>query len=69
MLVLAFAGLAVVFQRWKVRGDVHATDADRALVGLALAADAGGPDAGRVAEGGHADDGDRADDGEMGAGR
>ena len=57
VLVLAFAGLAVVFQRWKVRGDVHATDADRALVGRALA-------------GGDAESDDaEPDDGEMGAGR
>jgi hypothetical protein len=34
--VLAVAGLAVAFQRWKVRGDVHATAADRALVERAL---------------------------------
>jgi cytochrome c-type biogenesis protein CcmH len=38
-LVLAFAGLAVAFQRWKVRGEVHATAADRELVGRALDAD------------------------------
>jgi cytochrome c-type biogenesis protein CcmH len=35
-LVLALAGLVVVFRRWKVRGDVHATAADRELVGRAL---------------------------------
>ena len=38
-LVLAFAGLMVAFQRWKVRADVHATAADRELVGRALDVD------------------------------
>jgi cytochrome c-type biogenesis protein CcmH len=50
-LVLGFAGLALAFRRWRGRAVVSATDADRALVGEALAArrpldaaDALGPD-------------------------
>jgi len=37
LLVVAFAGLVVAFSRWRVRGEVHATDADRALVAEAQA--------------------------------
>ncbi|HLM62815.1 MAG TPA: cytochrome c-type biogenesis protein [Acidimicrobiales bacterium] len=37
-LVLAFAGLALAFRRWRGRAVVSATEADRALVGEALAA-------------------------------
>ena len=37
LIVLAFAGLAVAFRRWKVTGDLRATEADRALVDQALA--------------------------------
>ncbi|MEZ5145219.1 MAG: cytochrome c-type biogenesis protein [Acidimicrobiales bacterium] len=42
-LVLAVAGLVAVFRRWQVRGEVHATDADEALVAQALRADAATP--------------------------
>lgn len=45
VLVVAGAGLAAAFRRWQQRSDVHATDADRELVGRALAADAVGDDA------------------------
>ena len=51
--VLGVAGLVVAFRRWKVRGDVHATAADRELVGRALGTDGSGGD----------------DDAEMGSGR
>jgi len=44
-LVLALAGLVVVFRRWRLGGEVHATDADRALVGRALDGDLGIDDA------------------------
>lgn len=55
-LVVALFGLGLAFQRWKVRGDVHATAADRELVDQALHA---GPASG-----------DRdPDDPEMGGGR
>jgi len=53
-LVLALAGLVVVFRRWSVRGEVHATAADRALVDQALG-DRATPDL--------------ADDSDMGSGR
>ena len=56
-LVLAIAGLAVAFRRWKRKGDVHATAADRELVGRALA-DGSPPTAGWL-----------DDDPEMGSGR
>ena len=36
LLVVALAGLVVAFSRWRVRGELHATDADRALVDAAL---------------------------------
>jgi cytochrome c-type biogenesis protein CcmH len=36
-LVVALAGLATAFRRWRTVGDVHATDEDRALVAAALA--------------------------------
>jgi cytochrome c-type biogenesis protein CcmH len=36
VLVISLAVLVTLFRRWKVRGDVHATDADRDLVGAAL---------------------------------
>ena len=39
VLLVAIAGLAAAFQRWKRKSDVHATAADRELVGRALAAD------------------------------
>jgi len=39
LLVVALAGLVAAFSRWRVRGEVHATDADRALVADALAGD------------------------------
>ena len=32
LLVVALAGLVVAFSRWRVRGEVHATEADRELV-------------------------------------
>jgi len=35
-LVISFAVLVALFRRWKVRGEVHATEADRELVGAAL---------------------------------
>ena len=38
-LVVSFAVLVALFRRWKVRGDIHATEADRELVGDALAVD------------------------------
>jgi len=38
VLVVSFAVLVALFRRWKVRGEVHASDADRALVGAALEA-------------------------------
>ena len=41
-LIVSGAILVMVFRRWRIRGDVHATDADRALVASALAAPAGG---------------------------
>ena len=40
VLVVAIAGLAAAFRRWKLRSDVHATAADRALVDRALAGEA-----------------------------
>ncbi len=40
-LVCAVAGLVVVFRRWKLQALVHATDADRAIVEAALAAERG----------------------------
>jgi len=39
VLVVSFAVLVALFRRWQVRGEVHASDADRALVGAALEAD------------------------------
>jgi cytochrome c-type biogenesis protein CcmH len=36
LLVVALAGLGVAFSRWRVRGEVHASAADRALVADAL---------------------------------
>lgn len=36
LLVVAMAGLVAAFGRWRVRGEVHATEADRALVAEAL---------------------------------
>jgi cytochrome c-type biogenesis protein CcmH len=38
VLVVSFAVLVALFRRWKVRGEVHASAADRALVGAALEA-------------------------------
>lgn len=38
-LVCAIAGLVVAFRRWKVPSLAHATDADRAIVAAALAAE------------------------------
>ena len=46
LLVVALAGLAAAFSRWRVRGEVHATAADRALVADALGQPDGGPDGG-----------------------
>jgi cytochrome c-type biogenesis protein CcmH len=43
-LVVGIAGLVVAFRRWQVRGDVHATAADRELVGRALGGDLSGDD-------------------------
>jgi cytochrome c-type biogenesis protein CcmH len=37
-LIVSGAILVMVFRRWRIRGDVHATDADRELVAAALAA-------------------------------
>jgi cytochrome c-type biogenesis protein CcmH len=37
VLVVAIAGLAAAFRRWRLGSDVHATAADRALVDRALA--------------------------------
>ena len=37
VLIVGIAGLASAFRRWKGKSTVHATDADRALVGRALA--------------------------------
>ena len=45
-LVLALAGLVIVFRRWRLGGEVHATDADRELVGRALDGDPGIDDSG-----------------------
>lgn len=42
-LVVALAGLVVVFRRWRVRPTARVTDADRALVAEALAAEHGEP--------------------------
>jgi len=39
LLVVALAGLVVAFSRWRVRGELHASDADRALVADALGED------------------------------
>jgi len=36
LLIVAIAGLVVVFKRWKAQGSMTATDADRDLVGSAL---------------------------------
>ncbi|CAB4877600.1 unannotated protein [freshwater metagenome] len=36
LLVVAIAGLVVVFRRWKLQGSLLATDADRDLVESAL---------------------------------
>ncbi len=57
VLIVAIAGLAAAFRRWRLGSDVHATAADRALVDRALSGeDTAGPPA--------ADD-----DPEMGGGR
>jgi cytochrome c-type biogenesis protein CcmH len=63
VLVVAIAGLASAFRRWRFRSDVHATQADRDLVGRALA---GEPD---PAAGPADDRGGDDDDPEMGSGR
>lgn len=57
VLIVGIAGLAAAFRRWRLGSDVHATDADRELVGLALA---GKATAGSMP---------RDDDPEMGSGR
>jgi len=62
MLVVALAGLVVAFSRWRVRGEVHATDADRALVADAQAGGLTGGGAGDPAT-------DDDLDPEMGSGR
>jgi cytochrome c-type biogenesis protein CcmH/NrfF len=56
VLVVAIAGLAAAFRRWRLGSDVHATAADRELVGRALA----GEDTASAL---------RTDDPEMGGGR
>jgi cytochrome c-type biogenesis protein CcmH len=62
-LVISTAVLVALFRRWQVRGDVHATDADRELVGVALGAPVPG-------ENDPAEDGaEPDDDGEQGSGR
>jgi cytochrome c-type biogenesis protein CcmH len=59
-LVISMAVLVALFRRWKVRGDVHATEADRELVGAALAM----PD-----EDDEQREGEEPDDPEQGSGR
>jgi cytochrome c-type biogenesis protein CcmH len=46
-IVIASAGLAAAFVRWRRTPDVHATDEDRALVAAAMADDPHGEGAGR----------------------
>jgi cytochrome c-type biogenesis protein CcmH len=45
LLLMAFAGLAVVFRKWRHEGEAAATDEDRELVAAALQRE-WGPDAG-----------------------
>lgn len=56
VVVLAGAGLVVVFRRWKAEGERSATDADRALVDAALARQEGVAN-GDVADRARADEG------------
>jgi cytochrome c-type biogenesis protein CcmH len=57
VLVVGIAAMAAAFRRWRLGSDVHATDADRDLVGRALAG--GSPSRAAPVD----------DDPEMGAGR
>ncbi|MGZ4729656.1 MAG: hypothetical protein ACXWB2_18220, partial [Acidimicrobiales bacterium] len=64
VFVVAIAAMAAAFRRWRLRSDVHATAADRELVGRALA---GEPTAGEPGSSPGAEWVD--DDPEMGSGR
>ncbi|MGZ4692293.1 MAG: cytochrome c-type biogenesis protein [Acidimicrobiales bacterium] len=64
VFVVALAGMVAAFRRWRLRSDVHATAADRELVGRALA---GEPTAGEPGSSPGAEWVD--DDPEMGSGR